>query len=386
MKKQRQSVAPATNKNVVLLQRSLSTESKDLKGKQKQAVCISKLSCKSLQNCKEISKKKKVEEWLKHVEHTPISQSPPKKRKESSSSTSSVKKQDNPKKKNDNSSKPTQPKAIGPKPIFMIESDSSAGESSKENKQNAQQAYKIPKKEEPQTAVRNSAYQEQSSKITVKKEENVVSSMDASKIKNQGVCIVKCKQVDLSTQVLPKKMRPASFVLKSSGVNESCQTDINSVNLKELQNCDSASLFNLKYKYTIDLKHDMFARRTSGPFYDCKGNDLTSWVEFIIDNYQLKNKCRISENSNCFITLNSRFKVFETKDFNHLELLHIIDNDNEEDAENKVCPTYKWMKDVADPIRIHVQIDKEIYKQYLGEENSSKLPEMVITRIFPSSY
>lgn len=377
---------------------------------EKKTIDISELKSNKyiLENFKEINKRRKIVEWLKHVDNSEVAQSLPKIRKESASSDSSIRKEEKSTTKNHVIST-NQSEAWNSEPptivTVVVESDSSAGESSKENchqtsKAVDSQKFKIPKKGKPEensTKPQKNYTKPQDNSIrpqgnsAVKPQWNQVSKQArvvlTDTLKMGADLNMKKRDLPSTSQPSPKKMRPASFILKHSGVNESCQTNITAVNLKELKTCVTPEVFKLRYKYTIDLKHDMFAHHTNDTFYDSKGNELTPWVQHVVDNFQRKNECAINENSNCFITLNSRFKVFETKDFNHLELLHIIETDDDDedggDKKNNSRPTYKWMKDLTEPIRIHVEIDKEIYRQYLGDENSSRLPDMVITRIFP---
>lgn len=180
-------------------------------------------------------------------------------------------------------------------------------------------------------------------------------------------------------RISPKKtvVRPASFILKPTGF-ASTQTDINATNLKELMKCTDVMPVQLKnetlFKFTVNMCNDQFVHRTERELFDRKKNNLDGWYQHILDNYKSKHEYKGKEGCNGFITLDSRFKVMACDDEKQvLTVVEVLTDGSDED---------NWMRNIREPIRIHTVLEKERYHLILGE-NASRLPGLIITRLFP---
>ena len=161
-----------------------------------------------------------------------------------------------------------------------------------------------------------------------------------------------------------KKIRPASFVLKITTMSTESQTDITANNLSLL----TSQIPENVRKFKIALGHDQFTERLDNkPVHDCKGNDLRDFFTCINDNISFEYKSGASNGENCFITLNSRFKVLRSMDMKHLELIP------ENVGETEV-----------DPVRIYATLNKAHYKSHLDYSYWHSIPEFTVTRLFKS--
>ena len=182
-------------------------------------------------------------------------------------------------------------------------------------------------------------------------------------------------------RISPKKqMRPASFILKPTNL-ASTQTDIDSTNLKELMKCagDDELPAQLKsetnFKFTVNMCNDQFAHRNETDLFDSKKNNLNLWYQYILDNYKSKHEFKGKEGCSGFITLDSRFKVMACDDEKQvLTVVEVLTDGSDVD---------NWMRNIREPIRIHTVLEREQYEMVLGGENANRLPDLIITRLFP---
>ena len=362
-----------------------------------------KSSLHSLRKIKELNKDKKVERWLQNSASY-FDVNPCKKPKIDDKAVYLKKQNGKTSAKTGKYSsmlKQTQKKKIAKpevQPVSEIENEfldsDSSGETQRKALQDSQS--KLTKKpllhrsESVPTKIKNDDFK----KIKIKEEKTSLNTGfdDEDFVARNGHCkpplvnklsANRFENVNIKTEIKspPKTaMRPASFVLKPT--TTSCtQTDIDSGNLRDLLKCADELPDQLKsnahYRFTINLGNDQFINKRDRMLVDGKSNNLEPWFGYLLDNYKSKHDYGGEEGCNCFITLDSRFKVMLS--VNHSEMVAsnvevLIDGSNEDN----------WMRNIRDPIRIFNWIEKQVHAPTLENmELVNQIPEIIVTRLFP---
>jgi len=212
--------------------------------------------------------------------------------------------------------------------------------------------------------------------ISPKKNEKIYTNFqdECSDVKTENdKPIVKCEKPTVKCEMpeksKTKKIRPVSFATEIVKVNASCQTDTNKDNIKQFLHELEESEKPKPVKYKIDIEHDQFAYHTESPLYDAKGNDITELIKQTVSKYKAKYKK--SDTENCFITLDSRFQIMNTS---NIKLLEVLPEQMDDTKVHEV-----------EAIRVFNCISKEYYSVFLPQPYHDNIPELIITRIFPTA-